>query len=519
MAGGCGDIANVLGQLGLNLNESSIQNLVSNWQGMALPAALYLLSSYLPMAKEALMGARTLSQFVANIGGMNCEAMMNQVARMSLADSRLVTQCINSKIGTGEGKSEAQITAAFEQCIRNPGAMSLVKALGGDPDKIGRFVSFLDPQSFARCAAKNAGIPDLTNASHEELKKASFRDRLANIAVLAMPTIDVSVQDGEFRYSTMKIGGREISFLEYLTMVQAYLENDVDELIKNISASEDEQEMVGHLNEFGNKYNLNLSGVRLLLELVTQWGKKIDQQMKVGKIFTPQDAICKSRYRKVKERYLKDVLFRKALVALKTGLLSKMSAFEQTAANAAALGGAFGCKGADDKKISEETVKAITRAKNNAIAQIDAKLDMLPSDETACREIGQAIKECLNAGMQGIITLEDDRGEPAFWYIGDNCFVSRSIMHRTGEPRERAEDILAGVDRAFAPPTPGTPIAFDFAFGTREFALLGLIFLGLAIIYFGVLIVRAVSREEWAVVGINGAVSLVLIGMMINLLG
>jgi hypothetical protein len=447
--------------------------------------------------------------------------MMNQVARMSLADSRLVTQCINSKIGTGEGKSEAEVNAAFEACIRNPGAMSLVKALGGDPDKIGRFVSFLDPQSFARCAAKNAGIPDLTNASVQELREASFRDRLANIAVLAMPTIDVSVQDGEFRYSTMKIGNREVSFLEYLRIVQADLERDVDELIKNISASENEQEIVGHLNKFSNKYNLNLSGVSLLLELVAQWGKRIEQQMKVGKFFSPRDATCKGKYEMVKERYLKNVMFRKTLVALKTGLLSKMNAFEQTAANAAALGGAYGCEGADDKKVSEETVKAITRAKNNAIAQIDSLLGTLPSDETACRSIGQAIRECLNVDMQGIITLEDDRGEPALWYIGYNCFVSKITVHRTGEHPERhkgAEAVLAEIEDAIAPPA-GTPRTFDFAFGTREFALLGLIFLGLAIIYFGVLIVRAVSREEWAVAGINGAVSLVLIGMMINLLG
>lgn len=510
--GNCGDIANMMGVLGLNLNEKSLQNLVSNWKGMMLPVTLYLLSSYVPQAKEALMGARTLSQFVANLGGQSCEAVMKQVERMSMADSKIVDECMKNKLGSGKTHSQSEIDSAMDSCIHNPGSMSLISALGGDPEKVGKFISFLDPQSYARCAAANAGIKPLENASYEDLKKASFEDRIANIGILLMPTVDVSLQDGNMKFSTMKIDGKDVSLLKYVDMVKSDLSDDIDKLLEDIEITRDEKAIIEILNKFGSKYNLDVSGISGLLELVALWGNSIDK--KTEKVLTEKEAICKGEYYTIKNRYLKDELFRQALLAIKLALLNKMSAIEHAAAASAAIGGGYGCKDAEGKKVSKETVDAMKEAKNNAIQQIDSKLSMLSSKDKACAEISAAIKKCLGRGadINGVIEIYDEATKKVTkWLVYDDCSTIKLTENKTGQPDK--------IDNPFTPSSPiGSPKTFKAFFEKGDFALVGIILLGLSIIYFGITIVRAVSQEQWGIVGINGTVILVIIGVIFKLL-
>ncbi len=521
----CGDIGNITAALGLQLNEQSIKDLVSNWKSKALPLGMYFLGTSVPVVKEVIVGARALTQKAAQLSMASCESMMQSIDRMNLQDSKLVQACLDRRVT--KGSSDAEIRAAKDFCMRNPQTLSVVDVFGGDESKIAQYLSFLDPQSFARCAMFNQGIKDIDNMTSEELGNMSFNDRMMNLGVLLLPSVSLSAQDGSFRVNSLKIDGKTLSILQYWEKVRQDMARDVERLISIMRTADNPAIITSAVESFGNKYNLDMSGVSLLLELFAIWKERIEQRK--GDMHRPgfdRFNECVAKFDSARQ-YLMGVVEKQALRALRLGLLQKFAELELIAGKSAATASGYRCqlrdrqgnviKADDAKQVTEKTVNSIRNTKEIVIQKIDTRLDMLGGVDF-CREIANSIRGCL--GTDAVGTIVDEKGNMVHTYrIADNCMVTKSTQRGDfGLPgiAEASAEItqdITGRDKAIQQPVRG------FAgFRHTEFRLMAMVLMMGALLYLGKTIVVGVSKEQWSIVAINSVVILVIISVMYSLL-
>ncbi len=79
---------------GMKTNIKALESFIEDWS-QSLPAvALYALATYMPVAKEVLMGIEMFSNAVARLQGFNCQTAMQYIKEMNMTDSVLVKRCV-----------------------------------------------------------------------------------------------------------------------------------------------------------------------------------------------------------------------------------------------------------------------------------------------------------------------------------------------------------------------------------------------------------------------------------------
>lgn len=79
---------------GMKTNIKALKDFIEDWS-QSLPAvSLYALATYMPVAKEVLMGAEMMSNAVAKLQGFNCQTAMQYIKEMNMTDSVLVKRCV-----------------------------------------------------------------------------------------------------------------------------------------------------------------------------------------------------------------------------------------------------------------------------------------------------------------------------------------------------------------------------------------------------------------------------------------
>jgi len=93
-AGACGVNAGFSFLYGIKNSLGALDQFITRWEDSGVAVALYALATYLPVAKEALLGANTLSNFLAQIRGFSCSQAMETIKELNYQDSFLIKKCI-----------------------------------------------------------------------------------------------------------------------------------------------------------------------------------------------------------------------------------------------------------------------------------------------------------------------------------------------------------------------------------------------------------------------------------------
>ena len=93
---GLGVFANYL--YGLKYNIKAFEQFLNDWTQAAPALILYALATYLPVAKEALLGIEMISNAVASLRGFTCERAMQMIKQMNYTDSILIENCVKNKL-------------------------------------------------------------------------------------------------------------------------------------------------------------------------------------------------------------------------------------------------------------------------------------------------------------------------------------------------------------------------------------------------------------------------------------
>ena len=522
--GTCNNVGNALAAMGINLNEDSLNKVVKNWSGMALPLALYFMATYTPIVKEAVIGAKSMSQMVAQLGNASCESMMKSIDSMNLEDSVLVRECMKDKLNVKDLTSAGSVekTAAYKYCL-DPKNISVLGVFGDNKEGIKKFVSFLDPQSFAKCQMANAGaIVDPENTSFTDLNAMTFANRLGVLATGLLPSFNVDVSSGNFKASTLKIDGKEITILRYAEKMFEDLKNrDIKTVIEDIkgtlgtgnTTTDDMKNKLQQINqELGDKYNIDISGLSLLLELIARWDKQVAD---IGSTMTKgkDESFCEQDLAAVKEVYLAKAMTKKALAALKAGLLKKFMDIELAATQSAATGSGYGCKipskdkessddpKKEDKKVTEKTVDLVRSTKKGVIDQLEAA-EAEFKDDNSCKIIAEKLKGgCLGPGSIG----GEIQAFNAVWKIDDNCGVQKVAISASDQftpPSDQKKKTQVG------------DTSKSLFFNMNSFRILAVILMMIAAIYLGKILIQSIPKEEWGIVALNGGAIILILSMM-----
>jgi hypothetical protein len=205
-AGACG----VNAGFSLIAGMKSLQNLgqqlgyfVNNLQEAGTAVALMTLATYFPLAKEALLGANTMSSFLAQLRGFSCSQAMETIKELNYQDSFLIKKCIANKLGISEDDVDTQRSDNFEEwnsayksCLQST---SLLDLFGGNEKELNRYLKFISPRSLARCYL---GVKNKPTA--EELANADLQTKAKYFLYMVLPDITLSAK-GALNIQTVQV--------------------------------------------------------------------------------------------------------------------------------------------------------------------------------------------------------------------------------------------------------------------------------------------------------------------------
>jgi len=507
--GSCGDITQMLASAGIQFNSQELQRLVENWQGMALPVALYFLATSLPVVKEVIVGARTLSQFIAQLGGSSCEGIMRAIDRMNVSDSKIVQQCMANKLSSmnPNSVSDTIINQVYNECMSNAGLGNMLATIVG-PNNLGKakeFLSYLDPQSYARCFLHNQGaqILDPNNASYSQLSHLSFNDRVANLSVLLLPTLNLQGNIDNIHFGTIKLDGKDVSLLEYLQRYKDEIKKDVEDFLIflegfDFSQPEAEQALQNKLNSIGEKYNIDIRSFTYFLEIFKEFGKYCNSS---ASALNTGRAACCAMYLTAKEKLINRIRY-DAVNAVYKAFQIQGANMINSARVAASTASKYGC-GTEEGKIDENTIKMMELSYQNAMDILKDELEKYKADaDNACKDIAQKMQACLQDDEGNIITHND--GVATLWLIGDNCEVVKTTLSGTVTPEN-------------LPPEQAkyeNPVDKVIKIGKKRFGLIALVLLMISLLLFGKTVVTAIIQERYKDAFLVGSVMLLIIAIM-----
>jgi len=157
----CGWKATAFYRLAMMLNTDNLQTLIDNWRGLAFPLALYTISTYFPLVKEALVGAEYLSDFIASLTNLNCESAMKMIEEYNKKTSKIVRACVLKRLGKNiniwtatpsqieealQDVSEAQIREAYDYCMNHASLLDAFPL----PD-VAKWLKTFNPRKWIMC--------------------------------------------------------------------------------------------------------------------------------------------------------------------------------------------------------------------------------------------------------------------------------------------------------------------------------------------------------------------------------
>lgn len=310
-----GGITPPAGACGLNVGLSliagmrSLQNLgqqlagfVNNVSGAMTAVALMTLATYFPLAKEALLGANTMSSFLAQLRGFSCSQAMETIKELNYQDSFLIKKCIAKKLGISENDVDTQReddfetwNSAYKSCLRSA---SLLDLFGGDEKELNKYLKFISPRSLARCYL---GVKNRPTA--KELADADLQTKAKYFLYMVLPDITLSAK-GALNIQTVHVVETENGKLQIANQqttnsrpattvdsVKIYIDNfieDYDELLKNLKSvvkydmSQEEVMLVSgpHFEEFKRKYGIGMDDMSPTLVLLLRMRDYLEKKVK-----------------------------------------------------------------------------------------------------------------------------------------------------------------------------------------------------------------------------------------------
>jgi hypothetical protein len=220
-------------------NLGGLQEFINNWQSAGTALALYALATYLPVAKEVLLGANMLSNYVAQLRGFSCAQAMEAIKEFNYQDSYLIKRCIARRLGISADQVDVVRSSdpdkwysAYKACLNSA---SLVDLLGGQ-DEARRYLSFISPRSLARCYLGVDREP-----TPEEIANADLQTRAKYFLYMVLPDITLD-GNGLLRVRTVEIVDpqtgqrRPATMIDVMNLHVETFVKDYEELIEKLKS-------------------------------------------------------------------------------------------------------------------------------------------------------------------------------------------------------------------------------------------------------------------------------------------
>ncbi len=274
-------------------NLGGLQDFINNWQSAGTALALYALATYLPVAKEVLLGANMLSNFVAQLRGFSCSQAMDAIKEFNYQDSYLIKRCIAKRLGVSadnvdvvRSSNPSEWYSAYRACLNS---LSLVDLFGGDKGEAEKFLKFISPRSLARCylGVNRTPTPD-------EVANADLETRVKYFLYMVLPDISMDA-NGLLRVRTVEIVDsqtgqrRPATMLDVMNLHVETFVKDYEKLIedlKSVVKFEMEYEEAldasrSYFKNFERKYGVSLEDMAptmiLLLKMRDYLQKKVER--------------------------------------------------------------------------------------------------------------------------------------------------------------------------------------------------------------------------------------------------
>jgi hypothetical protein len=324
--GACGinTLQSYIAGLANTSNLSGLSGFIKDWQSAGTAAALYGLATYLPVAKEALLGANTLSNFVAQLRGFSCSQTVETIKEFNYQDSFLIKRCIARQLGIsvdevdltdmeglekryGENGGKDWATKwqdAYKYCLNSTSLVDLFMPPDKNRDKAieeaKKYLSSISPRSLARCYL---GVNKVLTL--DEIAKADIQTRAKHFLYMILPDISMDSKE-RLSVSTVKIvdtDGKErpATVADVMNIHTEDFERNFNKLIEDLKGVvkydmdyESALEAVkAPLEEFEEKYGItaqDLAGILILvlkmrafMEMgITANGKVDDKTLKLA---------------------------------------------------------------------------------------------------------------------------------------------------------------------------------------------------------------------------------------------
>jgi hypothetical protein len=260
-------------------NLGGLQGFINNWQSAGTALALYGLATFLPVAKEVLLGANMLSNFVAQLRGFSCSQAMEAIKEFNYQDSYLIKRCIARRLGISADQVDVVKSSnpnewydAYRRCLNST---SLTELLGGQ-DEANKFLNFISPRSLARCYL---GVNRAPTA--EEIANADLQTRAKYFLYMVLPDISLGA-DGLLRVRTVEIVDtrtgqrRPATLVDVVNIHTEDFEKNFNELVENLKRvvkydtdyETDLEAVKGELKKFEEKYGITVQDLAGMLILV-----------------------------------------------------------------------------------------------------------------------------------------------------------------------------------------------------------------------------------------------------------
>jgi len=326
-------------------NLGGLQDFISNWRDAGTALALYGLATFLPVAKEVLLGANMLSNFVAQLRGFSCSQAMEAIKEFNYQDSFLIKRCIAKRLEISadnvdviKSKNPKEWYEAYKYCLNNA---SLVDLLGGR-DEAQKYLSFISPRSLARCYLGVNRTP-----TPEEIANADLQTRAKYFLYMVLPDITLEGA-GLLRVRTVEIVNPQTGQRRPATMIDVmnlHVETFVEDYKKLIEKLKSEIKFeMGHeealeaskpyFKEFERKYGISVEDMAPALILTLRMRDYLQRNADKGFIYKAD----LQRTDDYIEEYFMKVYLDKALQRLELALSDYLIRLKQAEAMRRAVG-------------------------------------------------------------------------------------------------------------------------------------------------------------------------------------
>ncbi len=273
-------------------NLGGLQDFITNWRDAGTALALYGLATFLPVAKEVLLGANMLSNFVAQLRGFSCSQAMEAIKEFNYQDSYLIKRCIAKRLGVSaenvdvvRSSNPSEWYSAYRACLNST---SLADLFGGDQSEAEKFLKFTSPRSLARCYLGVNRTP-----TPEEVADADLETRAKYFLYMVLPDISMDA-DGLLRVRTVEIVDtqtgqrRPATMLDVMNLHVETFVKDYEKLIEDLKSvvkfeMEYEEALDAsspYFKDFERKYGVSLEDMAptmiLLLKMRDYLQKKVE---------------------------------------------------------------------------------------------------------------------------------------------------------------------------------------------------------------------------------------------------